>query len=212
MYEIKHAYPYLAEECFGGLVSCEIMHGHHGDKDIDANFHATIGTPSSCDPQSYMNHTKSQIPTSFRREKSQTFSHSIYIVLFPSHKLQRTCTSFHQLTIPPPPQAHHQPKATMGISHSDCMKRERIGQLYWKNGACHDFTKEVCESVEGKWVGYRNPCRGAKRYVESGKPMDHGMGMGEGEKWSEELDKVVKRACAGGGEEECGETVVVDMQ
>jgi len=84
------------------------------------------------------------------------------------------------------------------------MKRERIGQLYWKNGACHDFTKEVCESVEGKWVGYRNPCRGAKRYVESGKPMDHGMGMGE------EVDRVVKRAL-GGGEEQGGEVVVVDV-
>ena len=96
------------------------------------------------------------------------------------------------------------------------MKRERIGQLYWKNGACHDFTKEVCESVEGKWVGYRNPCRGAKRYVESGKPMDHGMGMGMGEEdaWGgvmgEEVDRMVKRAL-GGGEEQGGEVVVVEV-
>lgn len=62
-------------------------------------------------------------------------------------------------------------------------------------------------------------CKDAKRYVESGLPMDHGQdligsdnGFEEGDQLDtltdEELDEMVEKACSGDG---CGEVVSVKL-
>lgn len=93
---------------------------------------------------------------------------------------------------------------------------------YWKDNKCQLFTKEVCESVGGRWYDSNtagNPCMANQKWVETGEKIDRSWFRrrgeeGEGGLWGglrgEELERVLEEVCEGRWEE-CGRVVEVRM-
>lgn len=106
----------------------------------------------------------------------------------------------------------------MGTSQSVCLKHEWRGIEFWNRGKCHRFNKDVCHDVGGEYKilpAQVLGCAGAKRFVESGKPIviPSGCSAASDDPWSsvqgEQLNRLVKMACRGGC---CGSGEVVAVE
>ena len=107
-------------------------------------------------------------------------------------------------------------------SRETCRQAEEEGMSYWKDNKCQLFTKEVCESLGGKWYDSKtagNPCMANQKWVETGEKIDRswfrrrGDG-GEDGLWGglrgEELERVLEEVCEGRWQD-CGRVVEVRM-